>query len=240
MDILGMSREDLLKLDPESVDWQLSEAEILHIFSAFGGFWQYDYEAAKAGFRMLPLYHAELKSGRCSDGFLYSKTVLSHLNLCELMARQMVLKYKAWSLPRPDYVVGVPDGATELGKCFARLIGAKVADMVKEDGIIKFCSLLPADAKLLFVEDFCTKGTGLKEAREAVLSVNNLIHVMPFEPVIVNRGGLQEIRCDDNFSFLIVAPVTYRINDWEQSQCPLCKAGSKRIRPKKNWDILEK
>lgn len=237
MDFLKMSKDDLIQLEPKDVTKNLTSEEVLHIFSAFGGFWQYDYKATEAG-RIGR--HAKLKSGRCSDGFLYSKTVLSYPNLCAIMAKQMVNRYNAWRLPIPDYVAGVPDGATELGKYFAKFIQAQVAEMEKVNGSIKMLSLLQAGSKLLLVEDFCTRGTGLKEAHDNVLEVNPAIEVIPYEPVIVNRGGLNKIE-DNNLYIIIVPVVTQRIKDWEQSQCPLCKMGSKPIPPKNpesNWEIL--
>lgn len=242
MNILKMGREELLLLDPGSVNKKLSEEEVLHIFSVFGGFWQYDYETEAKNGKVLP-YHAQLKAkDRCSDKFLYSKAVLSHPNLCLLFAKQMVKFYLTWQLPKPDYVAGIPNGATELGKCFAEIIGAKVAEMKKDDGKIKMVSLLDSGVTLLFVEDMCTHGTGLKEAAAAVKAANSAVKILPYEPVIVNRGGLKDIEeKNENLYFIIVPVATHRINDWARSQCQFCKAGSIPISPKasdENWEKI--
>ncbi len=239
MDILEMSGGDLQNFSFEGLCRDLSFEEILHIFSVFKGFWQYDYKAAEKG---RVGNHAELKSGRCSDGFLYSKTVLSHPNLCKYIAIQMAINYRVKKLPTPDYVVGVPDGATELGKFFAQtqFIKAKIAEMIKENGRIKLVSSLQEGDSILFIEDLCTRGTGLKEAFDSVLAGNPLIKVIPYEPVIVNRGGLREIKHGD-FTFSIIPVITYHINDWDKAECPLCKMGSVPIRPKaseENWKKL--
>lgn len=244
MDFLEMSKDDLIQLEPKDVTKSLTSEEVLHIFSAFGGFWQYDYKAAEAG---RVGRHAKLKSGRCSDGFLYSKTVLSYPHLCAIMAQQMAqmvrmkLRGDGWKVRRPKYVAGIPDGATELGRNFADIVGSEVAEMRKEDGRIQLVSFLQNGDTLLLLEDFCTRGNGLLEAVTNVLKINSAIKFIPFEPVIVNRGGLQEIKYSDNICFTILPVVIHRIQDWDQSQCPLCKMGSIPIHPKNpgsNWEIL--
>lgn len=242
MQILKMAREEILGLWPEHINrlLTLTKEEILHIFSTLGGFWTYDYEAAKNG---KPGLHAELKSKRHSDGFLFSKAALQYFNICRIMARQLVLRWSALRLPEPDWVIGIPNGATILGEHVAYLMGAKLAEMVKEGGRIKMVSKIPPDETLLFVEDFCTKGTGFKEAVLDTIRQCPGINFFPYELVIINRGGLKEIVVDNVGSFEIVAAAEHRIEDWDpdSGECEPCKHGSNIIKPKatnENWDML--
>jgi len=233
-----MDKKGLLNLKPVDVDRPLERQEILHIFTTLSGLWLYDYRAAQRGRVGL---HAKLKSGRCSDGFLYSKIVLQNPNIRAIMARQLVFRFNELGLSKPDRAVGIPKGATELGIDVASIMGVKMAKMAKEDGHIKMITALKPGETLLLIEDFCTKGTGFSEAVRDIKSKQPDVKIMPIELVIVNRGGLKEIQVNDAESFKIVAVAEHRINDWDPSECPLCKMGSKRIKPKAtedNWRII--
>jgi len=240
LDILDMERDDLLQLRPENITWLLSPEEILHIFEVMGGLWLYNYTAAETGKVGL---HALLKSKRCSDGFFNSKVVLNHHNLRRIFAQQLVRLFDDPWAPKPDFVCGIPDGATELGKDVAAIMGVAIAKMRKVEGIIQLIEPFPS-GNLLLVEDFCTRGTGFRQAVTDIIAVqkgSGTIHLLPLELVILNRGGLNEIRVDDVGDFTVQALVKHRIQDWERSECPLCKMGSKLIPPKKpekNWDRL--
>jgi len=236
--ILEMSQGEIVFLDPEQINWQLSAQEILYIFKVLGGLWLYDYDAAKEGRVGL---HAKLKSERCSDGFLYSKIVLKNSNIRTLMAKQLVSRFNELDLPKPDRVAGIPKGATKLGIDFARIMGVEIAEMAKEDGCIKMITTLKPNETLLLIEDFCTKGTGFKEAVRDIKSKQPDVIILPIEPVIINRGGFQEIQVDGIGSFKIIAAAEHRINDWDPSECPLCEMGSERIKPKaveENWERI--
>jgi orotate phosphoribosyltransferase len=240
--ILSMGRDELLELDPSKVVRRLRRNEVLHIFREFGGFWSYNYKAAEEG---IPGLHAELKSGRHSDGFINSHVVLCNPNICRIMAKQLVYRFEKLKIPKPVYVAGIPVGATNLGKEVAKLIGVKPAMMEKEEGKIELISRIRPEETLLLVEDFCTRGTGLKEAVNDILSKQPQAIIQSFELVIINRGGLRKIKIGGLESFKVVAAVTHRINDWEPEECPLCseKYKSKAIKPKvseESWSLLTK
>jgi len=186
LNIFSMGREELIGFDPYSVKRLLAIEEILYIFKTLGGLWLYNYAARLAG---KPGIHAELKSKRCSDGFLYSKEVLKYPNIRMIFAQQLVMRLQAFGITRPDYATGIPDGATDLGRDFASIAGANFAEMFKEDGVIKLETPIPKGSSLLLVEDFCTKGTGFKEAVKNILAVCPGVNIFPWELVLVNRGG---------------------------------------------------
>ena len=89
----------------------------------------------------------------------------------------------------------------------------------------------------------------IKEVRD-ILSKQPEADILPYELVIVNRGGLKEIEVEipgkepKTRSFKIVAAAEHRIKDWDpEKTCPVCNLGSGVIRPKdpdhpENWDIL--
>lgn len=243
--IIGMEKNQLLGLHPDSLlrpgepPRLFTPEEVVYMAETLGALWKYDYEALEQG---RPGLHAELKSGLHSDGFFVSKILLESWNVRLIIADQQALRFRQLGVRYPDWVAGIPDGATELGKEVAQILGAKVAEMEKKDGRITLVTEIPDGESLLPVEDFCTRGTGLMEAVQDIASKNPNVRILPFELVIINRGGLEYIRPASNGSVIKVVPViNYRVNDWEPGACPLCKRGSKAIKPKatdENWRAI--
>ncbi len=236
-DICSLNKKQLLELNPEDIDFLLSKQEILHIFRELGALWLYNYGAAKKGKVGL---HAELKSGRCSDGFLNAKVALVYKKICRLFAMQEVLRFKELFIDKPEYVVGIPSGATKLGEYVAEFLGVQLAEMVKKDNdTIEMITQAQIGQTIMFAEDFSTLGTGCREAIKSAIAKGWI--VLPYLLTIINRGGLKFIKTLDYGSIEIVSVAEHRINDWNPEDCPLCKLGSKRIKPKaskKNWENI--
>lgn len=239
--VLKMNKEEVLGLEPESFHNSfLTLSEIVHIAEVLGAFWRFDYKEADKGRQK---YHAKLKSGKHSDGFFVSKIMLQYDNIRKIIANQMASRiYHLDSKFNCDWVCGIPDGATKLGEDLAESLKTKKAKMAKEDGKIKITTTIPAGDSLLLCEDFCTAGTGFKEAVNNIVSQNPDVNIIPLEPVIINRGGLTTIGVKGVNSFQILALADYRIKDWEPEECPLChEYGSQAIKPKatdENWEKI--
>jgi hypothetical protein len=239
MDILKMGKDELSSLQVGDVDRFLTPGEIEHMAKVLGTFWTYDYEAA-ADRRRVGL-HALLKSGLHSDAFFVSRIFLALENIRRIISAQMVMRIKEEGIPEPDYVVGIPDGATMLGEDIAEMLGAKKAEMRKADGRISMVTSLPPESLILLVEDFCTRGTGFTEAVMSVKETSPDAHILRFNPVIINRGGLETISISGAGEFFIIPVVDRRVKDWDASECMLCAMGSKPIKPKatdENWLAL--
>lgn len=234
-----MRREELLRLDPKDITFLLTAEEIMHMAEVLGAFWRYDYQAKRAGIVGM---HALLKSGQHSDGFIVSRIFLEHENILKIMANQIAMVFlekanRYLATRKLDYVVGVPKGATELGLELAKILNVKPALMEKVDGEIVFSTQIKPGDYILVVEDFCTRGTGFVEAAEAIRRVQHDANIVPYAPVILNRGGLDLIETPETH-YLILPVVERRIQDWSPVECPLCKAGSMPIKPKEtdeNW-----
>jgi len=236
--IIEMNRVELLELKSGDVKRFLPPAEILHMALTLGASWSYDYEALKAG---KPGMHALLKSGLHSEGFFDSKILLQPVNILNIMARQIVMRLLEVNVPRPDYVAGIPNGATRLGLTIANMLGAWPAEMEKRDGRIRMLTSFEPMSSLLFIEDFCSRCTGFTEAVLEVRRNYSTVNILPYNPVIINRGGLDEIEIDGVGKFSIPSVAKHRVRDWPASECPLCMAGSIPIKPKatdENWQRL--
>lgn len=232
-----MAKEELLVLPVKDLLPLLSSGEkLIQIAKTLGAFWTYDYKSAEEGRVGM---HALLKSGLHSDGFFVSKILLGPENIRRAIAQLMVecLLIRA-TIKNPDYVAGVPDGATSLGSLIAGMLPSHEAKMRKVDGRIVLESEIPSGSSLLLVEDFCTRGTGFKEAVKEVKSQQPLVELVPYDPVIINRGGLKKIQVEQIGTFEILPLVEQRIQDWDANDCSLCKRGSIVIKPKatdENW-----
>lgn len=232
-DILTMTKAELLTLDPdEFMNELLSAEEVIHIAEALGAFWRYDYAAAESG---KSGKHALLKSGLHSDGFLISKILLEPDNIRRIMAFQLQLRFTQNTIYWPDYLVGIPDGATKLAENLGDIMGIKTVEMKKINGRITITGSLQYGSKVLLIEDFCTKGTGFKETVIEIKRKYPDIEILPYEMVIVNRGGLKDIVVDGVDTFTIIPVADYQIKEWDSDpeKCKLCrKYGSVAIKPK--------
>lgn len=238
MNILQMSEEQLLVLRPEDIIRVLTVEEVVHIATVLGAAWEYDYDAAKEGRVGM---HAELKSGLHSDKFFVSAIMLARKNILRLMARQMVMQLSLMRIPRPDYVVGIPKGATELGKAVGEVLGVPVAEMRKIDGRIELVSEIPDGATVCVTEDFSTRGTAFKEAITEIKKKKSSVNFIPYYPVLLNRGSLKKVSVESVGEFEILPVVEYRVMEWGSANCPFCKIGSKVIKPKasdENWRLI--
>lgn len=228
--ITEMNREEILALKPEDITRPLTPDEVVHIATVLDAFWSYDYDAAKAG---KPGLHALLKSEQHSDGYFVSRILLAPENVLKIMAWQIVKRLLDAGSPNPTCVIGIPDGATRLGKAVAELINADTVEMRKENGRLVMNSMPRLDETILLVEDFCTRGTGFTEAVLEVRRKAPRCRLIQFDPVIINRGGLSEIVVDGVGRFDILPVVERRIKDWGPDECPLCWTwGSEAIKPK--------
>jgi orotate phosphoribosyltransferase len=238
LDILSMSRDGILSLDPREVTRPLTAEEVFYIAIVLGAFWAYDYNAANRGKVGL---HAELKSGRHSDGFFVSKIMLAPPNILAIMGNQIILRLNAIGICKPNYVIGIPDGATALGAYIAQKEKIELAKMQKVDGKITLVTPIEPEKRVLLVEDFCTRGTGFKEAAAGIIKQQPLARILAYDPVIINRGGLKTFLVDGVGNFTILPVAEQRVSDWDPAECPLCKQGSKLIKPKatdENWELI--
>ena len=236
--ILEMNKEEVLSLRVEDMRRALTADEVVHMAAVLGAFWSYDYDAAK---RQKFGMHAILKSGLHSDGFFISRILLEPDNIRLIIANQIVMKLREVKIEQPDYVAGVPDGATILGQDIAGILGAQCATMQKINGRIVLGTQLYDRDKILLVEDFCTRGTGFKEAVVRVKESRPGAKILPYNPVIINRGGLKKIDEAAIGTFTIIPVVEWRIQDWDAKTCQLCALGSTPIKPKEtdeNWRAI--
>jgi len=188
--------------------------------------------------------HALLTSGQHSNGFFNSELVMEDPVVVASAACDLLMGLvKAGLVPKEvDRVVGPAMGAITLANDVARHISnltgrrclrayAEKIGEGKDKGMIFNRATVRTGETVLLVEDVLTTGFSLELVAQAVVSKGG--KVLPFNPSLVNRSGLKDAYGRQNVSL-----VDRHLPSWNSDACPLCKAGSTAITPKKpaeNW-----
>ena len=222
--------------DPRYYDDKiLSPEEILGYFDVYDALWLYDANNPKAP-------HAELTSGKCSNGFFDCMRVLSNPNLCEIFALQLVRKLKENGVEKVNWVIGSSYGGItfsyEVAKAFHAVHGftekAPIPNSPKR--MVWRRMTIPKDAVILQVEELITTSRTLREVRRAVEEGNpEQVNFLPIVGALIHRPPKLPVNYGD---IKIIALVELEVRAVEQKDCPLCKIGSPRYRPKTNWKKL--
>jgi hypothetical protein len=173
--------------------------------------------------------------------------VLSHPKLNQMLAHQLVLRLEEVDVRAVDWVVGSDHGAATFSYEVARQLSLRYDRDVRHDFAErdlrdvqgkrmqwKRHEILPSEI-VLQVEELITTRFTLQEVHRAMEEGNpNSVVFHEKKGTIVLRPSRLSREYDD-----IVALVRLEIQKWDTSECPLCRAGSRRISsPKKNWKEL--
>ncbi|TFG35578.1 MAG: hypothetical protein E4H47_01160 [Parcubacteria group bacterium] len=189
--------------------------------------------------------HAELSSGLCSNGFFDCQRVLCYPNVAEILAFQLAWEIKICmreeKIEKIDVVVAPAYAAIPFGHEVARVLGAKFMFTEKDPSDPKGKRMLwqrmsiPTGANVLQVDELITTAGTIKEVRRAIQEGNpDLVTFVPFVGTIVYRP--ESLKSEQGYE--IISLIKQEVQNFEPNECPYCKAGSPRFRPKKNWDKL--
>lgn len=213
----------------------LTNAEIRHILELCGALWLHSGNPENP--------HAELTSGKCSNGFVDVLRMLRFTNLCRIFGFQMFLKIaekaREFGLDSENiasWVVGSDHAGAAFSQSVATWMDAMHDFTVKgpdKTQLWERFTIEPGETVLQVEELMTTAGT-LQAVRAGIRKGNpHPVTFVPFAAVLVHRSEVTEIE-----GAPVVHLVHYNIRTWEPEECPLCKAGSKRVRPKTHWDEL--
>jgi len=231
-----MNLNDLLNLKPEVLkDVDIYVEEILKWFDICDAYWMHGGNASDP--------HAELTSGKCSNGFFDCLRVLKYVNLSEVLANRLARKIrKTIGDQRIDWVIASPMAGITFGHDVARSLGAEVFMFTEKDPNQKGKMLwnrmaIPESAKVLQVEELTTTSRTLNAVREAIDSGNpNPVNWLPYIGILVHRPPkLPVLSYRDRGVISLIEKEVWAV---DQSECHLCKNGSVRFRPKTHWKEL--
>lgn len=213
-------------------------------YNAKGAFWIHDGNPR----RPHAILTAEKQGGRRhSSGFFDSELVMEDSLILDKAASDLVrlLERRGLKLNSVDRVVGPAKGAITLAHDVARRIGnsrscsrpclrSYTEKETDGDGkrifVFKRTAIRPGE-RILIVEDVLTTGESANLTAKAIVSLGGI--VLPFVGALVNRSRFIKVRGKK-----IVALVKHPMPAWVPERCPLCKNGSRAIRPKENWAVL--
>jgi orotate phosphoribosyltransferase len=223
----------------DEYDQGLSHDEITHILTITDAFWMH------SGDPKAP--HAELTSGRCSNGFVDVLKALRYTPVCGLFASLLVKKIDVELGDSdgddeglfPDWVVGSDHASATLSYQVAAYFRTKHEFTEKGPGKTQVWGRekIQPDEAVLQIEELITTAGTLRAVREGLIKAHEYpLNFLPFVGCVVNRSS--ESHFDDG---PILDLVHYDIETWEPAECPLCAQGSPRLRPKRtdHWQKLK-
>ena len=237
-----MKKTDLRLIDPRDYDNKImTPEEVVAWFENEDACWVYKGSPAPEK------PHAELTSGLCSDGFFDCLQVLRYPNIAEILARQLagrLLRNGWFARDEVDWVVSSSYAAITFGHEVAKAFGAIFMMTEKDEKDPKKMvwrrMAIPAGAHVFQVEELITTSGTFQEVYRAVNEgnpvkpnfwgpVGSLVHRPPKLPAVYQSefGGRQ-----------VVALVEKEIRVYKPEECPYCKVGSLRYRPKSHWAEL--
>jgi orotate phosphoribosyltransferase len=230
---------DLRHINPRDYDSKIiTPEEILAWFKNEDAFWIYEGEPGpqKA--------HAELTSGLCSDGFFDCLQVLRYPNIAEILGRQLARRLNPSGWLQADWVVSSSYAAITFGHEVAKALGTifMMAEKDEKDPkkMVWRRMAIPVGAHVLQIEELITTSGTFQEVYRAVCE-GNPVRPNFWGPVgaLVHRPSkLPAVYQGEFVRRQIVALVEKEIRVFKPEECPYCKVGSPRYRPKTHWAEL--
>lgn len=214
----------------------INQEIILDCFRKFKAFWEFGGDFSQP--------HVELASGNCSNGFFNCMEVLQHWKIRKVLAAKLAIEIrKIIGNTRIDAVIGSPMSAINLADDVAEYINAPLSVFAEKDpknsGEMFFRFNLPKNSKVLQIEELITTAHTLNAVQAAVEKHNpNKIKWIPVVGTLIHRPN--KLPVDYYGERRIVALVQKEIWNIEKGNCPLCKAGSPRVKPKQIWQKFQK
>jgi orotate phosphoribosyltransferase len=185
----------------------MTEKEILQIFKDAGAFLE---------------GHFILSSGLHSPHYIEKFRILEQPKYTEMLCAEIANNFKNQDI---TVVAGPMTGGIILAYETARQLGIKAIFTERTEGKMKFrrgFKLSPAD-KVLIVEDIITTGGSVFEVIEEVRNSGAKIAGLGY---LVDRSSGRI-----NFNIPAKALLTLEVTAYQPNDCPLCKTGSKAVKP---------
>ena len=229
MNIQQMSLQEILQLKYEDLAFEPTDGDIRHVFEVCDALWLHSGDPATP--------HAALTAGHCSDGFVDVLRALRYTQITSFMAAHLVRRLRKVYRGPVDWVIGSDHAGATLSFEVARQLGAQHDFTEKGPNKTQFWRRLAVASEewVLQVEELSTTLFTFQAVRAGVRAGNPTpVTFVPHPMVLVHRSSEYELEGEE-----IIYGAHFNIRKWKAGDCPLCKAGSRRITEvKKHWAEL--
>jgi orotate phosphoribosyltransferase len=166
--------------------------------------------------------HFRLTSGLHSDVYLQSALVLQHPEHAARLGEALAAPFVA---ARAQTVLAPAIGGILVAHEVARALGVRALFTEREEGVMRLRRgfALTAGERCLVVEDVITTGGSTREVVECVRAAGG--DVVGVGSLIDRSGGTAA------FDVKRAALATLNATTWSPESCPLCKTGSRAVKP---------
>ena len=168
--------------------------------------------------------HFLLTSGLHSNRYLQCALVLQHPEQALELGAALAAKLFAL-VEKPDFVIAPAVGGILVAHEAARAAGVRALFAERQDGVLKLrrgFEIHPGE-KAWVVEDVVTTGGSTKETMDVVTKAGGV--VLAVGSLIDRSGGRADLGVPR------AALAALNVPTFTAQECPLCKAGSKAVKP---------
>lgn len=227
----------MINANPHHYDHRfLSSQIIIEWFERANAYWYYK------GLSTPEKPHAELTSGFCTNSVFNCDRILCYPNIAQILGWQLGVRLRKPSLGKVDYVISSSYSAIILGHEVAKYLKARFRFVEKDPSdpngkrMLWQRMTIPPEARVLQVEDVITTFSTVNEVRGAVQKGNKEpVFFIPIIGTLVHRPPKLPVSYK---GVEVISVIEREIPIFDSKDCPYCAVGSKRYRPKTNWEEL--
>lgn len=170
----------------------------------------------------MQLGHFLLTSGKHSNKYMQCAKIFQHPDISAEISKDLAEKYDGYDI---DIVIGPAVGGIILAYEVARQLEVSALFAERENGVMTLrrgFEIKPG-SRVLVVEDVITTGGSVKEVIDAVRTIGG--EVVGVASVVDGSSGKAL------FDVPFKSAIKVDIDTFEPEECPMCKSGSKAVRP---------
>jgi orotate phosphoribosyltransferase len=169
--------------------------------------------------------------------YLNTDYIVCEVPLVEEIIKNVFSKELRSRKIKPDWIVTYPPYGLPLAYALARDVGAKFAYIAtKTEAGIKtaVCNFdIKPNDKVIVIGDDMYSGESIKQTINIMHKMDAIVESPIF--AIANFSGDKTI-----LGIEVLSVISKKVNRYSDATCPMCKAGSKPVAPRPNWNKLIK
>lgn len=166
--------------------------------------------------------HFLLTSGKHSNKYMQCAKIFQHPDISAEISKNLAEKYDGYDI---DIVIGPAVGGIILAYEVARQLEVSALFAERENGAMTLRRgfEIKSGSRVLVVEDVITTGGSVKEVIDVVRAAGGEVVGVAS---VVDRSGGKAL-----FDVPFKSAIKIDIDTFEPGECPMCKSGSKAVKP---------